>query len=238
MLVDRRTFITSIGAGLIVSGCVTTREAGGTGRLISLESLVRHIKHDVGTYMARHPVRAGPAPAADPDPARPCGGQAEFTIQKVKLTVTATSEQSAGVTGGLSVPIGLLTAGATGGGSRARSDTMTISLTIWPVADQEPLTAAPPASPDFEGTPIADALERLHRDLVATADTRPCFDFGKEGDTKDNFVRWGFTVTEKANAGGKLSLLIFSIGAEASTSRVYANTVEATFAGRGVFFTA
>lgn len=108
-------------------------------------------------------------------------------------------------------------------------------------AQPQRLTAPPPAVEEFEGTPFRDALVRLHRDVVATSDTPPCFDFtgsgaGVDGDEGklENSVKWAFTIIEKRGGSGKFSILFFSAGAEGSVT--WANTITVEFTGRGIEF--
>jgi len=241
MLLDRRLFLAGAGAGLLLPGC-TSRAAPGAMEAVPLESLVRQIKHDIGSYIFHHQDDSK-VPAAG----KACGGQVGFTIQKVKMIVTATFDRASSANAGLKVPLNLVTLEAGISAAESTSDMITTSLTIWPltagpdaeledesVAGQR-LTAVPPPSPDFEGTPIADAMNRLRNDLLKTADTPPCFDFG-QGEQRDNFVKWAFTIGQRSKADAKLSLKLFAVGGEISSARTFANTIEASFLAIGEGF--
>jgi hypothetical protein len=242
MLLTRRRFIVSASATGMLSACAGFPNKQAPMQTVPLESLVRQMKHDIGSYIYEHQND----PLFQPT-GRPCGGQADFAIQKVKMTVTATLDRTFSANAGLQVPINLVTLEASGSRARTIGNTVTLNLEIWPItagedaefedetAAAQRLTAIPPPSPDFSGTPIRDALNQLRRDLIATADTPPCFNFG-EGEQKGNVVKWGFSLTNKAQSGGKLSLLIFSVGAESSATHTFANSIEATFIATGVGF--
>lgn len=182
-----------------------------------------------------------------PPAGKACGGQVAFTIQKVKMVVTATFDRASAANAGLKVPLNLVTLEAGVSGSESASNMITTSLTVWPltasrdaeledesVASQR-LKAVPPPSPDFEGTPIADAMNLLRNDLLKTADTPPCFDFG-QGEQRDNLVKWAFTIGQRTKAEAKLSLKLFAVGGEISSARTFANTIEASFLAMGEGF--
>ena len=254
MELDRRMVLIG-GPALLIGGCVT----GGQHRpfqTISFESLARQIKYDIGTYLFRHQddvpiVEAPGADASDeeratyaaavqegrarpPGPNQRCLGQVSFTISKVRLVATTTAESRLSGSAGLQVPIGLVTLSPSMSASSSRNQTLATTLDMYPMAGQR-LDSAPPPVAEFEGTPIADTLDALARDLSRTADTPPCFEFGRETDQKANGVKWGFTVTRSQTVGGKLSLLIFSLGAEGTSTRSVANTIEVNFIGTGGF---
>jgi len=241
MLIGRRAFISSSGATLLLPGCVSGPR-GSALPTVSLESLMRQLKHDVGSYVFEHQ-----RDTAVKSSEKPCAGDVNFTIQKVKMTVTATFDRETGASGGLKVPIGLITLDASGSLSKTLTNTVTTSLTVFPLtADAgavfsgdtekykyQELKAAPPAPSEFTGTPIRDALNGLRRDMIAASDTAPCFNFGQEGDPQDNVVKWGFAIKEVQGGGIGLSILLFSLGAQSSSTTTYANTLEASFIATG-----
>lgn len=277
-MLDRR-FVLGAGGGLLLTGCASAPTLGSASRrAVTLESLVRQLKHDIGTYIFE-------TQDARPEAGQTvCGGEVIFEIKKVQISVSTIVDRTVTESGGLKVPLGQLTLEGGVNRTATRNDTLTTTLSIYPVtlsaADAEEilksdaethrevraaaqaagtppdpdallpdpllakrLTAVPPPSPDFEGTPIRDALIRLRNDVVATSDTPPCFDFTMDGAGEDggegkpeNAVKWAFSVTEKRGGGGKFSLLFFSAGAEGSVSRNWANTITVEFTGRGVGF--
>ncbi|MFZ5747561.1 MAG: hypothetical protein ACOY45_07860 [Pseudomonadota bacterium] len=243
MQIHRRGFVAAGASALLLPGCVAgAGRAPARPRSISFETLVRQIKHDIGSYIVQHQddveIKASE---------KPCAGQVNFAISKVKLTVTTTIDQSSSGNVGLKVPLDLLTISPSGSGSRGLSNSVTTSLAIFPITAgpdavvedaaiaAQVLKQAPTAPAEFMGTPICDALNQLRADLIRTADVPPCFNFG-EGDQRENSVKWAFTVTEKRQAGGKLELLLFSIGSEASQTRSFANVVETSFIATGEGF--
>lgn len=241
MSINRRLFTTGLGTSMLLPGCTEYLGDNGLTATAPFESLVRQIKHDVGTYIFQHQND----PEIPPD-VQPCSGQIAFAINKVEINVTATFDRSMSGNAGLKVPIDVTTFGMSGSYSTIRNDTITTSLTIWPItaakeaiieekSDQvQRLTAVPPPAPDFSGTPITNALNQLRNDLIRTANTPPCFDFGKD-EQSGNVVKWAFTISKKAEAGAKFSLLLFAVGADGSVSRSFANTIEVNFiaSGRG-----
>lgn len=230
MQIDRRAMLSGLGAGLLLPGCATFRGRPSLVNAPSFASLLAHLKHDVATWKLEREGQPGPGGLA-------CGDAARLTLRKLKLSVTASRSGGASATGGLTVPINLLTVGASASRSRAVENSITVGLTLYPSEGNVPLTSIPPASEEFEGTPISDALAQLRRDLWRSAAAPPCFDFNSDGavadDKQDNAVKWAFTVKDNSEAGVKFSLLFFTIGGGASQSQSYANTIEATFSGAG-----
>lgn len=259
---ERRQFLAcgSAAAVALLTGCATSPDDFGSGdATVSFETLVRQLKYDIGTYLWRHKDekealnRPGPD-ATDQEKAEfqqmlsggqyraqqdgeACVGQVTFTLTRVKLTVATTVEQKASGSAGLEVPIGVVTVAPAGSISRLRSSSLTTTLDIYPTynEDFEVMDSAPAATPEFVGHPITDTLEALRSDLIKTADTKPCFNFGVEETQKGNSVKLGFAVTRTAGTGGKLKILIFSLGAETSVSRNVANTIEVFFVSKGEF---
>lgn len=225
-----------------LAGCNQAPTGVFPSKTIPLESLLRQIKYDVGTYIFQHQ-----DDSMQHLRGRACAGQVEFAIRSLKISVTTSIDRTQSASAGLQVPIDVVTLDAGGSGSRLLNDTITTTLVIWPITApsnsllddeteaQQRLTAVPPPSPDFSGTPISDALNQLRNDLIQTSDTPPCFDFGRE-EQDDNVVKWAFSVSDKMQGTAKLSLLLFSVGAEASATTTFANTIEATFIAFGEGF--
>jgi hypothetical protein len=235
MLLSRRTVIAGLGATGLLPGCATVSGTSRSLRTVSFESLVRQMKHDVGSYIFQHQDET-------PQLVRPpCGGQIDLVIQRVKMTVTATVDQTGGINAGLKVPINVITLEAGGGRSHTINNSVSVGLTLWPLDPgagnpvSPRLEAPPPPSDEFVGTPICDALNQLRRDLRQTADTAPCFNFG-DGDKQDNSVKWAFSVSDEDTVSGKLTILVFSIGGDSTVTHTFANTIEASFVGSGQAF--
>lgn len=261
-MIDRRMMIgggVAIAGGLL-SGCVGTRNGFRTGApAVSFEALIRQIKYDVGTYLWQHKGEKEalnrPGPNATPEeikefetsltggqyrPARDgeaCVGQVSITVTKVKLTVSTSVEQKEGGSAAVEVPLDIVTISPGISGSRTLNQSLTTTLEIYPTAydNFELVDSEPRPVPEFEGHPITDTLNALRRDLEKTADTKPCFNFGVEQDQKSNSVKLGFTVTRASGGSGKLKILFFTLGAESSTTRTVANTIELFFVSRGEF---
>lgn len=238
-MTTRRELLALTASGFL-SGCTGGKSLSSRTETVTFESLVRQIKHDVGTYVVQHQDEAMPKGLV-------CAGNVAFTISKVKMTVTAVLDTSGSINAGLKIPLDLVTVDASASAAQGSNNTITTSLVIYPISAAKDaefedesvavqrLTTAPPASPQFVGTPITDVLNRLKADLLKTADTPPCFNFG-DGEQKENVVKWAFTVTRKASGGGKLSLALFTLGADTSRSQSYANTIEVSFIATGEGF--
>jgi hypothetical protein len=215
-----RTTLPAAAGLLLLAGCADfPGDAQSTGS-VSFESLVRQIKYDVGGYLLAHQndVPVVEAPGADADRtekstyqanqkaglARPpaasekCLGQVSFDIAKVKITASAEVENKAGGSVGLQVPINVATLNLSGGVSQSRKGSLTTTLEIYPT--DQLITEPPRPVPEFQGRPIADTLEAVRTDLIKTADTQPCFDFGRSEDQKANSIKWGFTVVRSTRA--------------------------------------
>lgn len=83
---------------------------------------------------------------------------------------------------------------------------------------------APAAAP---GTFYA-ALRSLREAMLRARDTPPCLTFPEPKD-QENSIEFGFTVTRDRSAGGEISFLIFSLGAERKSSQAVGNTVSVAF---------
>lgn len=235
----RRTLLLAGGAGA-VSGCTTLGSYQPSG-FVDFESLARQMKHDVGKYVFNNQDRVNPAGGAV------CAGDVAFSIYSVTMTVTAVVDRSQGASGGLKIPLNLLTISPKITAARSFTDTLTTSLTVYPLIaakdaiyerpelKRQRLTSVPPPSPKFEGTPINDTLEKLRADLVKTSDTAPCFKFG-EPDKQKNSIKWAFSVVDKTGGGVSFDIAIVSIGAEGAQQRTYANTLEVAFTAAGEGF--
>lgn len=160
-----------------------------------------------------------------------CTGQIDFKVEKVKLTVLTEVENKGGANASLQVPLNIATANVGASGSLSRKGSLTTSFEIAPDFDQKiegPLVPVP----QFSGLPISSTLEALRSDLIATADVEPCFNF-KVQDAGANSIKWGFTVTKATGGNGKVTFVLFSLGAEASTTSAVTNTIEVTFQASG-----
>lgn len=226
MQIDRRVFLASIGSSAALAGCETTSWVGGPpSEPVTYEALVRQVKYDLGHYAE---ISAGDAEA--PPLPNACAGQIALQIDKVKLTVTASVERTRTVTGGLKVPINLLTLEPSRSNARTLNNTLTTILTIWPRDERAMAGAVLAPDPAFDNTtPITDALVGIRRSLLAVSDTPPCFSFGADSAKDGNVVKWAFSLSRKDTAGGKAAIAIFSVGAEEVNTAAYANTIEVFF---------
>ncbi|TAW09969.1 hypothetical protein [Rhizobium ruizarguesonis] len=241
LLINRRGVLLAVPAGLL-SSCGLGANTADVSRTVAFESLLRQIKHDIGTYIYRHQNDKSAVGSG-----KVCAGAVDFIVSKVAITVTAKVDQTTSGSGGLQVPVNLATLDGSVGVSRVLNDTITTKLSIFPLtaaadaeiedesAKKQRIINPPPAPPDFRGTPIADALDKLRQDLIATSDTAPCFNFG-QGEQNDNTVQWAFSVSDKIEGSGKFTLVLFSVGADGSRTKTFANTIDVTFVGTGEGF--
>ncbi|MDR6827203.1 hypothetical protein J2X48_000921 [Bosea sp. BE271] len=261
---DRRTFVKCSGVAAVglLGGCADSNGGfGDVGQTVSFEALVRQIKYDVGTYLWRNrdtrEALRPPGPNATAEEKQTfrdnlatgqyraarkgedCVGQVTFTLTRVKLTVSVTVEQKANGSASLEIPVGISTVTPSGSLSSTSNSSLTTTLDIYPTVKDleksELVTSEPVPTGEFVGHPITDTLQALRSDLIKTADTKPCFNFGVEQDQKTNSVKLAFVVTQAAGLGGKLKIVFFSLGADGSTSRSVANTVEVFFVSKGEF---
>lgn len=240
---------------LMISACAQIPGGNLPQGSISLETLMRQVKYDVGTYLLAHQNDPNVITQADIDESEEsrvaqqqaiaqgtnrlqrkgekCTGQIDFKVEKVKLTVLTEVENKGGANASLQVPLNIATANVGASGSLSRKGSLTTSFEIAPDFDQKiegPLVPVP----QFSGLPISSTLEALRSDLIATADVEPCFNF-KVQDAGANSIKWGFTVTKATGGNGKVTFVLFSLGAEASTTSAVTNTIEVTFQASGGF---
>lgn len=218
---------------------------------VSLAALMQQIKHDVGSYILRHerdPTIEAP-PGSDSSaqeradyqesvrrgavrpPARGqvCSGQIQFAIGRVNLQVEVTNSRNGSGGLELALPFGP-GIGLGGKFARARTDTVSLSLTIFPGSIEGGTTVPPPPSPPgFEGTPISDVLEGMLKDLVSSSHYPPCFGFGQ--DKQDNTLSWGFKVADTLD--GKISLKLFALEAGGERASSVANKISVQIIGAG-----
>lgn len=242
MLIDRRSVVAGLGVTPFLSGCVTMPDGKTAPPTVDFKSLVRQMKHDLGSYMFAHRNEAEVKLTE-----KACAGQVNFTIQKVKMTCTALVEHTGSTEGGLKIPINIVE--LEGGISRKRqlSNTITTTLNIYPISGgddsiiedeatkAENIVAVPPPDSEFVGTPICDALNKLRSDLISTADTPPCYNFGKE-EGQENSVKWAFSVKKEATNSAKFTIAVFSVGDEKTSAITFANTIEVFFIATGEGF--
>lgn len=185
---------------------------------------MRQIKHDLAQYAAYE------ASLADMEPLpTACRGEVNFKVTSVAVALTTVIEVSSSGEAAAEIPIGGITLGPSGSYGRTRNSSQTISFTVVPVPDEGSAAAAvvPPEPGSFYAV-----LRGLRESLLKASDTRPCLSF-PEADKQENSIEFGFTVTRDRSAGGKISFLIFSLGAERKSSQAVGNTVTVSFVADG-----
>lgn len=192
---------------------------------IPYEALVRQMKYDVGTYL-----NSQQNVVPQPDGKKlACKGQVEFELEKVKLNVTASRATESEPSAGLEVAVGPVEIEASG--SRASNTKYSIATTLVMYPSDGKIGKLKQPDGWIEGTPLSDAMNALKRDLVATSDVKPCFNFGES--PEGNTVTLGFGIDRVQSAGGKLKLFFFSIGASQKDTSSIANSIEITFKPSG-----
>lgn len=257
-----RIYLAALCATLFLSGCITTPEEDSGYETVELEKVLRQLKYDLGTYIYRHQddefAVAPPGPgasAAEIETFRQsiandllraaseeerCLGQVSLQVSKITVSMATIVEDSAGTQASLKVPINVFTLTPSGKSAASTKQSITTSFTIYPGfqsgsdGDRERLQNTPQPINAFSGHPITDTLEALKKDMENTADTLPCFNFGVEEKQK-NSVKLGFEIKQSTTIGGKLEFLVFSIGAEETSSNTVTNTIEVFFVGQGEF---
>lgn len=189
---------------------------------------MRRIKQDLAQYAAYEASTSG----LDPLPSV-CRGQINFRVTAVTVALTTVTEVSSSGEAGAEIPIGGITLGPSASYGRTRNSSQTISFTVEPKPDEGLAGAAvvPPEPGSFYAV-----LRGLRESLLKASDTKPCLRF-PAADKQENSIEFGFTVTRDWSAGGKISFLIFSLGAERKSSQAVGNTVTVNFVaeGDGVF---
>jgi hypothetical protein len=112
-----------------------------------------------------------------------------------------------------------------GGASHATKSSQVVRFTLVPAASG--VRAPEPVLPDGG---FAATLINLRESLLRASSQKPCFTFP---DDAKNSIEFGFSVTNASNAGGSISFLIFSLGADRKDSFQAANTVTVNFKAKG-----
>lgn len=211
------TFLCSVS---LLGGCATLTK-GGAGKpdgTAPAEAVIREVKQDLGSYFA-YQAQAAQAPAQQ----NPCGGKVNFNVTAVTVNLTTVTKITNEGTAEAEVPIGGVTLGPSGSYSRSGKSSQSLSFTLVPADNVAAGDLRSPRPNSFDAV-----LRSLRESMLRASDTPPCFKFPDPKD-QDNSIEFGFTVTRDSSAGGKISFLIFSLGATHSRSREAAHTVTVKF---------
>lgn len=152
-----------------------------------------------------------------------CKGKINFHVSSVSIQLETKTSVTTSGNASVELPVGGAKLGGSGSASNAEASTQTVSFKLEPKAAQVGLANVPaPKAGSFYAV-----LRGLREALLKASDAEPCFTFPKE--KQENTIKFGFTVTEDKSAGGKISFLIFSLGAERKDSNAYGNTVTVAF---------
>ena len=226
----------------------------------ALTKVIQVVKAEIGAYEAWRvgnpvaPLTSGqlvqmslPAGAAVPAlPPAPVVGPGcnhaqglDLDITQVKLELTTTDIQTAGLNGSVGIPITpiIVTPGA--GYTNTTNNTQKLDFTEFLISHQS-------YTPDPAGTTaglIARQLINLHAALVAGATTSPCYspvdpsapvEPGKPTKPQAQTYEIGFTVTGDLTVNPKISLgTILSVGANYEDKSTSGNTLTVTFSQVG-----
>jgi hypothetical protein len=207
----------------LLGGCTSMSDARPRANLtVPAEDVIRTIKKDLDNY-ARYEVST----AADAPLPNACRGQVNLHVAAVTVSLTTLTERSQSGEVGVEVPIGGIALGASGSGSKTRTNSQALTFTLVPAVNAA--SVAPPPEP--EAGSFYGVLRGLRESLLRASDTTPCLRF--PDDKQDNTIEFGFTVTKEQGMGGKISFLIFSLGAERKSSEAVGNTITVSFVGEG-----
>ena len=198
-----------------------------SGPPVTVEDLIRQIKHDIGEYndyAARH--------ASDDRLNTACKGKIDLTIKSVTVSVTTKAKTSEGATAGAEVaPAAFLKLAASGGVSRSVENSQVLSFTLVPVHPDATKMSAESLPPQSQ---LGSVLSNLRESLLRASDTEPCLRFPEKD--QDNSVEFGFEAVHGANASAGINLFIFAIGASHGRERTAAHTIKIQFEGEGQSF--
>ncbi len=248
----RKGSVVALLGAVLVSAC---SDAGSSGEesgqgTIPADEVLRHIKYDIGSYIARDPNFLAEYRCAYSDPAQPteecaalfaadepddseavCGTRPTMIPMRVVVTMNGIMQGTEGGGVGLSIPLGELgSASAGANASQQDRQSFTTAFTMHLDPEQEPLLETIEPSAQFYGTPIADAIDALADAMGSVADERPCFKLGgSEIDEETNRVVFGFEVVRSDTEQGNVQLAIFSASGNASSSQTASHQIEVTF---------
>lgn len=207
----------AVAASFSLSSCIGAPDISKV-ETVSVESVVRQIKSDVARYDIYRAAHANDTPLNNA-----CGGHIDFEITSIAISLTTITERSLSGTVGAVVPATPFK--FSGGGSRTTKSSQVVKFTLKP---------APPRRGEVELLPndggFASVLINLRESLLRASNQLPCFAFA---DDQKNSIEFGFTITNANSAGGGVSFLIFTLGAERKESHQAANTVTVNFRATG-----
>ncbi|MES2290250.1 MAG: trypco2 family protein [Pseudomonadota bacterium] len=180
---------------------------------------MRAIKTDLGQYSDYES-------SVSNDAALPneCKGKINFHVRSVSVTLATKTSVSSNGEASIELPVGGFTLGASGKGTTGRESTQAVTFKLEPKPSQSRLTSAPvPTAGSFYAV-----LRGLRESLLRSSDVKPCFGFPAIED-QENKIEFGFTVTRDQTMGGKISFLIFTLGAERTKSQSAGNIVVVDF---------
>jgi hypothetical protein len=223
----KRAF-SGIAAILTLSGCATMG-APPAGPPVTVEELIRQIKHDIGEYNDYAVSHAN-----DAELGTACKGKVDLTIKSVTVSVTTKAKTSQGSTAGAEVaPTAFLKLAASGAIGRSVENSQVLSFTLEPIPLTEEQLRAGFQAP-IPQSQLGSVLSNLRESLLRASDTKPCLHFPEKD--QDNSVEFGFEAVRNSSVTGGINLWIFAIGHTRASERTAAHSIKIQFEGSGQSF--
>ena len=218
-----RTYMISLPyAVLSLAGCATPNTIKLPSQRVTVGDFVQQIKHELSVFEER---KAALGPVASK-----CGPRFELIPLKATVDMNVAITQSTGGEASAEIPIGGATIGPNFSASSGITGTQQIKFSVYPKAIAGLPSA--PQSDKFVGTPIADALTAVYAGFKQGSGYSPCLSFG-EADKQENVITYGVKIEQSRTFGGKISIVIFSIGASNVNSKTNENTITIDFGLEG-----
>lgn len=203
---------------LPTAGCETIGPEAVPEPPISAEVVLRQIKQDLDSYFAYEAeIAAEPA-------GQGCSRRLNFHVDRVTISLTTLTGFTSDGEVKAEIPAGMSGGGALRSLSRTGRSSQTLTFTVFPHRLGATPGAVRPARPDsFDAV-----LRSLRQSMLAANDTPPCL-FFPPVEEQDNSIAFGFGVTRAGTTGGRISFLIFSLGAQRGSRQEAAHTVTVRF---------
>lgn len=207
---------------LALAGCTTPNSIKLPTQRVTVGDFVQQVKHELSVFDERK-AKLGPV-------ASKCGPHFDLTPIKATVVMNVVVMQSTSGEASAEIPLGSATIGPNFAASSGITGTQAIKFSVYPKA-----TAGLPSAPQsekFVGTPIADALTAVYEGFKQGSGYAPCLSFG-EIDKQENSVIFGVKIEQSRTFGGKVSIVVFSIGASHVNGQSNENTITIDFGLEG-----
>lgn len=171
---------------------------------------------------------------ASPDGSLPnkCGGNVNFNIESLKVTMKVTAISGKEGKAGLSFKLGEAAALDSGvNGALKESNSQILTFTLYPKDGWKPDKTKAVANITYQDFPISYTLASLRKNLLYASYFEPCMTFSNPNNAKDvaSTFEFGFEVEKKKSDTAGFNLVIFSIGGTKSAQQTFSNTITVSF---------